>query len=105
MLTSVLVQSGTARADIVRLKVGNNLFGQGWMFFDNDGHCKVVTAAHVVRGLDGRIRTTLVVDSYGNGWPAGVPVLLSAEPDIAVLPLPAGAASSRSGPRCRATRS
>lgn len=77
-----------ARADIVRLQVGPRAFGQGWMFLDFDGRCKVVTAAHVVRGLDGRVVLPVVLDERGRQMPAGAPLVVSDKADIAVLPVP-----------------
>ena len=77
-----------AMADIVRLKFGNS-FGQGWMFLDNDGVCKVATAGHVVKGSDGKARPMLVLDATGHEWTAGAPLLLSDDPDVAVIPIPA----------------
>jgi hypothetical protein len=85
-LIILLCEAGIAQAEIVRLKVGENSWGQGWMFLDNDGRCKVVTAGHVVINaphaeiLDGRKRS----------FPAGLPEVLSRDPnpDIAVLPVP-----------------
>jgi hypothetical protein len=78
-----------AAADAVRLLVGGgNLFGQGWMFLDTDGHCKVATAAHVVRNLGGHIRAVQVVDAFGRDRPADAPLVLDADFDVAVLPVP-----------------
>jgi hypothetical protein len=86
-----------ARADVVRLKIGRDLFGQGWMFLDNDGTCKVVTAAHVVRGPDGSIRMPLVLDAHGREWTAGPVLLASSNPDIAVLAIPSANSPSACG--------
>jgi hypothetical protein len=91
LLSLVLVPAasiGSARADVVRLKIGRDLFGQGWMFLDTDGQCKVVTAAHVVRGPDGSLRLPLVLDGRGQEWPAGPALVISTDPDIAVLAIP-----------------
>ena len=85
------------RAEIVRLKVGRDLFGQGWMFLDQDGVCKVVTAAHVVRGIDGRIRPALALDSRNHEWTVGLPLVVSSDPDIAVLPIPAASTPGACG--------
>lgn len=87
-LLSILLGAGVAHADVVRLKVGPDLFGQGWMFLDTDGFCKVVTAGHVVRAPDGKIRKSLALDGHGHEWPTGAPLVLSTDPDIAVLPVP-----------------
>jgi hypothetical protein len=88
---------GSARADVVRLKIGRDLFGQGWMFLDTDGRCKVVTAAHVVRGADGTLRLPLVLDGRGREWPAGPALVVSTDPDIAVLAIPSANAPSACG--------
>ena len=85
------------RADVVRLKFGPDLFGQGWKFLDQDGHCKVVTAAHVVRGPDGALRLPIVLDGHGRETPAREALVLSAEPDIAVLAVPAADTPSACG--------
>ena len=86
-----------AQADIVRLEIGRNLFGQGWMFLDYDGHCKVVTAAHVVRGPDGAVRLPLALDGHGREWPARTALVVSANPDIAVLAIPSADTPSACG--------
>jgi hypothetical protein len=85
---TLAVAVSPALADVVRLKIGRDLFGQGWMFLDNDGVCKVVTAAHVVRSADGKTRLPLVLDSRGQEWPARAALVMSADPDIAVLTIP-----------------
>ena len=90
-LLGVLLAAFPAAADVVRLKVSGGTFGQGWMFLDQDGVCKVVTAGHVIRGIEGQVRQTLVLDGRGREWTTGAPVLNSTEPDIAVLPVPGAA--------------
>lgn len=77
-----------ARADIVRLQLGPRTFGQGWMFLDLDGQCKVVTAAHVVHGSDGRALRPMVLDERGRQMQAGAPLVISGDADVAVLPVP-----------------
>lgn len=94
---SVAMGVRTAQANVVRLEIGRNLFGQGWMFLDYDGHCKVVTAAHVVRGPDGALRLSLVLDGHGREWPARAALVLSADPDIAVLTIPSADTPSACG--------
>lgn len=96
---ALFVAMSPALADIVRLKVGRDLFGQGWMFLDTDGVCKVVTAAHVVRGPDGALRLPLVLDGRGQEWPAGPALVVSSDPDpdIAVLALPSASSPSACG--------
>jgi hypothetical protein len=89
VVAAVLLGSATgAMADVVRLKAGADKFGQGWRFLDQDGACKVVTAGHVVRGLDRKILPTSVLDGHGREWPAGRVLVNSEEPDIAVLAIP-----------------
>lgn len=75
-------------AGIVRLKKGENSFGQGWMFLDTDGRCKVATAAHVVKLPDGRVAPkVLLLDELGRERLTGAPEVLSDDPDLAVLPI------------------
>jgi len=77
-----------ARADTVRVMRNDNTWGQGWMFLDPDGICKVVTAAHVVSGLDGKFIAPMIEDGRRRVLTTGAPIVLSKSPDIAVLPLP-----------------
>jgi hypothetical protein len=89
IVAAVLLGPATgAMADVVRLNVGAGKFGQGWRFLDQDGICKVVTAGHVVRGLDRKILPTYVLDGHDREWPAGRVLVNSEEPDIAVLAIP-----------------
>jgi hypothetical protein len=79
-----------ARAEVVRLMTGENLFGQGWRFLDTDGVCKVATARHVVVGADGALLPVVVRDSHKREAPAEAPVFLSDDPtiDAAVVSVP-----------------
>lgn len=90
LLLGCLALPSSAQADIVRLTTGENVFGQGWRFLDNDGTCKVATAKHVVVSADGVLMPTLAVDGKKRETSAGKPVYLSDDPalDIAVLSLP-----------------
>jgi hypothetical protein len=94
-----LLLPAVGQADHVRLRTSENSWGQGWMFLDTDGVCKVVTAGHVVRSVDGHVVHPLVVDGHAREMTTGAPLLLSADPDIAVLPIPAanGATACGSG--------
>ena len=96
-LLGALLAAQPTTADVVRLKVSADTFGQGWMFLDADGVCKVVTAGHVVRGIDGALRQPLVLDGRGREWTTGPPALASADPDVAVLPIPAAASPADCG--------
>jgi len=89
-----------SRADTVRIQHGANEFGQGWMFLDTDGACKVVTAGHVVTTDGGKLLKDIsVVDGRGRVFSIGQPEVLptklnDVEIDIAVLPLPAAGSAS-----------
>src|ERR1019366_1119152 len=84
----LLLCAAVAQAGVVRVVTGSNSYGQGYMFLDNDGICKVATAGHVVKLADGRVvfRIT-IVDERGHTPELGAPIVLSADPDIAVLPV------------------
>lgn len=77
-----------ASAEAVRLMTGSNAFGAGWMYLDQDG-CFVVTAGHVIRDAAGSVRPVVIRDGRGQGreWTIGAPLVLSDDPDIAVLPV------------------
>jgi hypothetical protein len=58
------------------------------MFLDSDGVCKVATAGHVVKLADGRVVARItIVDERGHTPELGAPIVLSADPDVAVLPV------------------
>ncbi len=97
LVLGALSGGAPAQADVVRLKIGRDRFGQGWMFLDTDGRCKVVTAAHVVRAPDGSLRLPLVLDARGREWPAGPALVVSTDPDIAVLAIPSANTPSACG--------
>ena len=77
-----------AAAESVRLMTGPNEFGTGWLFLDHTG-CYVATAGHVVAGTNGVVGELLVRDGRGRKWATSPPVVLSSDPDVAVLPVPA----------------
>ena len=88
LAAGLLLGAGIAQAGVVRVQPNPNSFGQGWMFLDYDGVCKVATAAHVVKLLDGRLAShILVVDEKGRTPTLGAPLVLSDDPDVAVLPV------------------
>jgi hypothetical protein len=77
-----------AQAGVVRVVTSSNSYGQGYMFLDTDGVCKVATAGHVVRLADGQVIARItIVDEKGRTPELGAPIVLSADPDIAVLPV------------------
>ncbi|WID99673.1 hypothetical protein QO058_30190 (plasmid) [Bosea vestrisii] len=87
------------RAEIVRLQTGQDLFGQGYLFVDQDGRCKVLTAAHVV-SRNGRPVNTIVRDRRARQLETDEPEVFSLSPDIALLPIrsiqsPAACSQSR----------
>lgn len=83
-----LFGAGITQAGVVRVETNTGSFGQGWMFLDYDGVCKVATAAHVVKLLDGRIASHIqVVDEKGHTPALGAALVLSDNPDVAVLPV------------------
>jgi hypothetical protein len=58
------------------------------MFLDQDGVCKVATAGHVVKLADGQLISHItIVDEKGHTPDLGAPIVLSTDPDIAVLPV------------------
>jgi hypothetical protein len=80
-----LICAGPAQAGIVRV-ITNVDFGQGWMFLDTDSRCKVVTPAHVIRLIDGRIASTIkILDDRGRTFDNVVPEVLSDQLDVALL--------------------
>jgi hypothetical protein len=86
----VFLCAGVAEAGVVRV-VTNISYGQGWMFLDYDGVCKVATAGHVVKLADGRVASRIqIVDEKGHTPQLGEPLVLSDNPDIAVLPVIGG---------------
>ena len=79
-----LAATGAAQAEHVRLKTGPGTFGQGWLFVDPDGRCRVATPAHVVdRGAT--LAEALVIDQRGREFPAAEALQPDAKLDLAVL--------------------
>jgi hypothetical protein len=88
LTSGLLLCAAAAQAGVVRVVTGPNSYGQGFMFLDNDGVCKVATAGHVVKLADGRIVSRItIVDEKGHTPELGAPIVLSTDPDIAVLPV------------------
>jgi len=92
LTVSPLVAARPVMAEVARIQTGPNSFGQGWLYLDQDGQCKILTAAHVV-SRDGVPVAALVSDRRGRQLETGVPEIFSKSPDVAVLPVnaPAGA--------------
>ena len=89
ILSFFAILAGGLRAETVRILSTGGKSGEGWMFLDQDGSCKVVTAAHVIRRINGSVGRAEVVDGQGRTLQTGPPVLVSSAPgpDIAVLPV------------------
>ena len=88
LLCSLLLCSLPLHAGVVRIITNNSGFGQGWMFLDNDSVCKVMTPAHVVEQVDGRLVPKIeVLDDRGHTFLDVLPEILSDrnERDVAVL--------------------
>ena len=80
--------SAPLHAGVVRIITNNSGFGQGWMFLDNDSVCKVMTPAHVIEQVDGRLAPKIeVLDDRGHTFLDVAPEILSdrKERDVAVL--------------------
>jgi len=86
--SGLLFCAAVAQAGVVRVVTGPNSFGQGYMFLDQDGVCKVATAGHVVKLADGGVVARItIVDEKGRTPELGAPIVLTSEPDLAVLPV------------------
>lgn len=83
-LLALVGLAGVAQAEPVRLTLGPDEFGQGWMFRDARGVCRIVTAAHVVT-RDGRLLVPLVSDRQGLEMLAQSPVQPDPLVDVAFL--------------------
>jgi hypothetical protein len=84
----LLFCAAVSQAGVVRVVTGPNSYGQGFIFLDLDGVCKVATAGHVVKLPDGQVISRItIVDEKGRTPELSGPIVLSADPDIAVLPV------------------
>jgi len=90
VVLALLAWPGEGMAEIVQLQVGPGVVGNGWLFLDRDGRCKVLTAGHVV--MHGGQRAEVQVLRRGQSLGTDVPEILSIEPapDIALLPVQVG---------------
>jgi hypothetical protein len=71
-------------AEPVRLVLGGDLTGQGWMFRDRSGVCRIVTAAHNF-GAAGKLRAPLAIDASGAEFATSTPVWPDPNIDIGFL--------------------
>src|SRR5579863_5776968 len=87
-LASATCLAALAAAATVHLKVNGDTEGQGWLFFDTDSRCKVITPTHVVEIGGSRIASNVrVIDGHGRELPVGPPQILSESRnlDVALL--------------------
>lgn len=85
LAVTLLAASPAAQAEVARLRAGTNLFGQGWLFLDRDGRCKVLTAGHVV-APNGAAVEVMVLDRRNRELETDPPEILALPPDGEVAP-------------------
>jgi hypothetical protein len=93
LLAMAMLCAATERlhAEPVRLLLGGDSIGQGWMFRDRTGVCRIVTAGHNI-GAGGKLRAPAAIDSKGTEFPTSNPVRPDLNIDIGFLVAkPAGA--------------
>jgi hypothetical protein len=95
----LLLATTGARAEHVMLKTGPDTFGQGWLFVDPEGQCRVATPAHVV-GRGAELADALVIDQRGREFPAGGALQPDPDLDLAVLRV----SGTRPGQPCTPSR-
>jgi hypothetical protein len=71
-------------AEPVRLALGGDLSGQGWMFRDRSGVCRIVTAGHNLSS-EGKLRAPAAIDASGAEFSTGSPVWPDPTIDIGFL--------------------
>lgn len=94
-----------AKAETVLLARGDDSFGQGWLFLDASGQCRVVTPRHVLETADGTLSPPDLVDRYGQIHPTHTPVAAE-NPDLDLAFVTVGGQLAKSGcsrDRVRAT--
>lgn len=75
-----------AIAETVMLSRGDDTFGQGWLFLDGSGTCRIATPRHVIEAADGTLTTPDLLDSFGRLHPTADPVpAADADLDLAFL--------------------
>lgn len=75
LITAAMICSMADRsyAEPVRLVLGGDLTGQGWMFRDRTGACRIVTAGHNLRS-GGKLRAPAAIDATGAEFATSNPV-------------------------------
>lgn len=94
-----------AKAETVLLARGDDTFGQGWLFLDVAGQCRVVTPRHVLETSDGKLSPPDLLDSFGQIHPTHSPVAAN-NPDLDLAFVSVGGSLARNGcsrDRVRAT--
>ncbi|MFL0694528.1 MAG: hypothetical protein ACJLUP_21350 [Agrobacterium tumefaciens] len=75
-----------ATAETVMLSRGDDTFGQGWLFLDGSGNCRIATPRHVIEAADGTLTTPDLLDSFGRLHPTANPLpAADADLDLAFL--------------------
>lgn len=97
--------TGVANAETVLLARGDDTFGQGWLFLDAAGQCRVVTPRHVLETADGALSPPDLIDRYGRIHPTHSPIA-AANPDLDLAFITVGGQLAKGGcsrDRVRAT--
>ncbi len=97
--------AGVANAETVLLARGDDTFGQGWLFLDAAGQCRVVTPRHVLETADGALSPPDLIDRYGRIHPTHSPVAAT-DPDLDLAFITVGGQLAKGGcsrDRVRAT--
>lgn len=81
----VISTASATQAEVIRLEHPGGRYGHGWLFFDLDRTCKIVTAAHILRGDGGPLRTPPGTDRRNRQSPTARPRILSPELDVALM--------------------
>ena len=81
-----LAASGVARAETVFVRHGQSL-GNGWLFVDIEGRCRLATPAHVAQPgyPDGPVAELVALDRRGRTFEAGLGVVPDPVLDLALL--------------------
>jgi len=84
LLALLLPGPAALHAEPVRLVLGGDLTGQGWMFRDRAGVCRIVTAGHNVNS-QGKLRPPVAIDASGAEFATSNPVWPDPAIDIGFL--------------------
>jgi len=74
LLATIGVSPATALAETIMLARGDDTFGQGWLFLDASGQCRIATPRHVLETTDGLLTAPDLLDSFGRLHPTEAPV-------------------------------